>query len=391
MNIDKFLSEQAELVKSLLMDKNSTFRELDYYENIENNDLKYVFAGLQHELNRLFSFMNDKSNGVGIGHFNADPSRDLIQVIDIYNDLKHFLKGTSYEFSLDTDYEAHIKKSETFLSKSNGSDIPQNYKKIRINKYTAIFTPVDAVSIKNNGNEHLEPLKMLGEGSYAIVYKYKDTFYDCWFAVKRLKKGSRDDEIQRFRKKFQILKKLHSPYILNVFEYDEEKQQYVMEMADFTLLDYLAKHPNLAKKTRLSIAHQVLAGFKYLHSKDLLHRDVAFNNILIFDYDDTLVVKISDLGLVKMPESNLTQTKTEIKGSLADPFLTEDGFKNYKLRNEIYSMTRLLYFIMTNKQTLGGYPNKSVEFFVLQGTNSNKALRYISDDEILKAFNETQW
>ena len=30
-------------------------------------------------------------------------------------------------------------------------------------------------------------LKLIGEGSYANVYKYKDTFYNCNFVIKRAK------------------------------------------------------------------------------------------------------------------------------------------------------------------------------------------------------------
>lgn len=391
MNIDDFLNSQVSFVKQLLQDETGAFYELGFYKNIENTDLRYVFAGLQRELNGLLSFMNDKSEVRGIGHFNADPSRELIQVIGIYTDMEYFLKDTKYKFSIDADYEKCIKKCDSFLSKSGGSDIPKDYTKLKINKYAPIFTLVDSISINKEGCKQSESLQMIGSGSYANVYKYKDTFYNRSFAVKRLKKESKDDEVQRFRDEFKILSKMHSPYILNVYHYDEIEHQYIMELADFTLLDYIEKNPSLPKKARLSIAFQILAGLKYLHNEGLLHRDIAFNNILIFEYDETLVVKISDLGLVKFPESNLTRTNTEIKGSLADPSLREDGFNNYIMCHEIYAMTSLLYFVMTNKKTLTDFANSSVERFVRQGTNIDKSLRFQSDDEILQAFKTTNW
>ena len=51
---------------------------------------------------------------------------------------------------------------------------------------------------------------------------------------------------------------------------------------------------------RKNIALQFLKGLKYLHSKDMYHRDISFNNILIKEFDDNFViVKISDFGLLK--------------------------------------------------------------------------------------------
>lgn len=39
-------------------------------------------------------------------------------------------------------------------------------------------------------------MKLIGEGSYANVYKYKDNLYDCAFAIKSLKK-----QLQKKKKK----------------------------------------------------------------------------------------------------------------------------------------------------------------------------------------------
>ena len=47
----------------------------------------------------------------------------------------------------------------------------------------------------------------------------------------------------------------------------------------------------------------------------------CIKNILIKEYDDTLVVKLSDFGLVKIPDSTLTTVNTEFKGYFNDPAL----------------------------------------------------------------------
>lgn len=393
MDIEYFLRIQRESVGNIVNKEIDTLVEIKLYKNILNEDLRYIFAGLHHEMNRLFRFMNDKAKPRGnYSHFNAEPSRELLKVIEIYTEMQTFLEGTQYSFSLEHDYVEHLKISENFLSESGGSHIPESYNALTINKYAPIFKLNETIDVKNSkDNSPLEQLHLIGSGSYANVYKYKDTFYNCNFAVKKLQKDLRDDEIERFHNEFRVLEDLNSPYVLKVYHFDESKQQYVMELADDTLLNYLDKNPNLGIKRRRSIAQQILSGFRYLHSKQLLHRDIAYNNVLVFLYDDTVVIKISDLGLVKQTENNLTLTATEVKGSLADPSLSEDGFKNYSMCHEIYALTRLLYFVMTNKKTLGNFPNESIRLFIQKGTNIDKTVRYKDDREILEAFNSTNW
>lgn len=80
-----------------------------------------------------------------------------------------------------------------------------------------------------------------------------------------------------------------------------------------------------------------------------LHRDISPENILIKEYEDTLVIKISDFGLVKIPDSELTTIHTEFKGRFNDPELIVVGFDTYGILHETYALTRIIYYIMTGK------------------------------------------
>ena len=77
--------------------------------------------------------------------------------------------------------------------------------------------------------------------------------------------------------------------------------------------------------------------------------DVSPRNTLVNVYDDAIIVKISDFGLVKIPESDLTSESTELKGSMNDPALKVTGFSNYELRHELYAITLLFVFVLTGK------------------------------------------
>ncbi|WP_125707447.1 protein kinase domain-containing protein [Lacticaseibacillus porcinae] len=388
-NVQMMINDHLEEMKALLQDKDVTMIADELYSDWEPEQMRYYLAAFQYLINSYIEFMNNKFQING--HYNADESRGLIQIIQIYDEDRRGLVGTQFEYSINLNYAKYFEYCRKFLHMSRGSDIPADYSIFPIEKYAPIaIHPQDDMFTEVARGTKLS-LKMVGSGSYADVFRFKDPLYRCWVGVKRLKPNSTSEEIQRFRNEYEVLYSLHSPYILEVYSFNDGRNEYTMEFADFTLFEYLNKHPDLDIKTRKRIAHQVLAGFRYLHSKNLLHRDISFKNVLIFEFDDAIIAKISDLGLVKFEDSTLTRKGTSIKGSLRDPTLDESGFENFGMSNEIYSMTRLLYFIMTNRQGLGRYPSDSVEKFVQKGISNNVVDRYPNDRELLKAFEKVDW
>lgn len=228
----------------------------------------------------------------------------------------------------------------------------------------------------------------IGEGSYATVLKCYDSFYGTYFALKRAKRDLSDKELERFKREFDSTHTLNSPYIIKVFKFDASSNEYIMEYADKTLYDYIDKNNSkLPEQQRISIIKQILKGFEYIHSRNYLHRDISASNILIKEYDDVIVVKISDLGLVKLPDSKLTSLSTNIKGQLNDPSLSDEGFQNYTMIHETYALTKLIYFILTGKSnmSISKIKNPKLRDFVVKGISDNKNDRYSSIAEMRKA------
>ncbi|EME8241774.1 protein kinase family protein, partial [Enterococcus faecium] len=77
----------------------------------------------------------------------------------------------------------------------------------------------------------------------------------------------------------------------------------------------------LSFSQRKNMGYQILKAFEYIHSKKLLHRDISPNNILIKVYEELLILKVSDFGLVKNPDLQVTSLNTEFKGWFNDPAL----------------------------------------------------------------------
>lgn len=380
VNVDFYLKKRCEDIQ---IEKALRLEEL--YNDIDNPKLRIIFATLHQEFNRLISFMYNKTNG----HFNADESRALDYYINFFEDTKYTLKDTMYSFDLNEDYKKFLNECTKFLSLSGGSTIPADLNRIRIIDYEPIFFLRKSIKVNRNSEDKRFNIKLIGSGSYAQVFKYHDDFYDIDVIIKKADKNLNEKEIERFKKEYSIMKSMNSPYILKVYRYEENNNEYYAEFVDETLYDYIIRNNSkISIEKRKNIAYQIFKAFSYIHSKELLHRDISLTNVLIKHYDNSDIIKISDFGLVKEKDSNLTTTESDIKGSLNDSNLSVIGFKNYSMEYETYALTRLILFVMTGKTNLEKIKDNNIRNFVLKGTNGDVNKRYKSINEMVVDFNK---
>ena len=251
------------------------------------------------------------------------------------------------------------------------------------------FRRIDYVETDSPIEHIYAELKMIGSGSYATVSKYYDQRYDRWFAVKKAKKDLDGKELIRFRREFDDMKCLNSPYVVEVYTYDDNKNQYVMELMSGSIDQYISENNTvLTRPQRINLIMQTIKALEYIHSKNYLHRDICPKNVLIKKYDDTVVVKLSDFGLVKETKSDLTSDSTDIKGYYNDPALQIEGFKNYDLLHEIYALTRLIVYILTGKNNYEKINDNKIRDFLLKGTNPIRGERFQTLDEVKRAVRE---
>ncbi|NRQ69712.1 protein kinase [Bacillus cereus] len=344
--------------------------------------LSHLFASLHYHINNSFQTFNIDISNASLSTYCSDRFK---KIIDDLEELQTVLKGTKYNFDIIPSYKKPLNDIKEYLFQiSNSQDYPPfNFKKIELEKYNPIFHLKSTISTDKSGVSIPYDLEFIGEGSYAIVHKYKDKFYNRFFALKTARKNLNSLELERFRTEFFEMKKLKSPYVLDVFYFDEENHRYIMEHAESSLSDYIKNHNNsIDVSKRIEFVQQIFKAFTYIHSKNILHRDISPSNILLKMYDGTELIKVSDFGLVKLPDSQFTNQLTEIKGSFNDPILTEVGFANYKLHHEIYSLSRVIYFIFTGRTTKGSFMNTEFQTFIEKGTNTNVQKRYKNVEEM---------
>lgn len=385
MNIENYIESQY---RELLSCSQINAEYSDLYKSFRNQKLREILMTLHHDLVGLFRTMNEKlPTGEHEAHFWAEPSRDLIKRIEMIFGLVSSLKETPLAFQIDPYYLDLLTRCRDFLSSSGGSSLPPNMAKVELYYTLPIFLPLSSITISHKQQDFTFDLKLIGSGSYANVYKYKDTFYNRPFILKRAKKELTDKEVARFKREFDVMNGLSSPYILEVYCYNPDKNEYIMEYMDYTLDGYIAAHNStLTIIQRKGIAQQILRAFDYLHSKGHLHRDISPKNILIKEYDDTLVVKLSDFGLVKIPDSTLTTVNTEFKGYFNDPALVVEGFNTYGIVHETYALTRVIYFVMTGKTNTEKITNQNLRAFVEKGLNPDKTKRFQNIRDMISAF-----
>jgi hypothetical protein len=312
-------------------------------------DFEHMFAVLHEALNVHFAAINGRAETTH--HYWAENSREFLALIKEIKEDTHALKRVGIDMVLIDSYRDAIESCEPWLSQSGGSAVPNDFAPIPILRHEPAFSlPTRSVRLKKR-QEGIE-LKMIGEGSYAHVYAYTDPDYDIKFAVKRAKRGLSERDLTRFKKEFDTMKGLSFPYVVQVYKYNADVNEYAMEYCDATLRSFIkTRNSRLAFASRKRVALQFLYGINYIHTKGLLHRDISLQNVLLKVFaSGAVTVKLSDFGLVKTESSTFTLSQTEMRGSIRDPQL--ENFADYATINEVYSMGWVLSYIFTGRESL---------------------------------------
>ena len=114
------------------------------------------------------------------------------------------------------------------------------------------------------------------------------------------------EERQAALDEVKILKMLQHPHIVEYYEnfLEDKALMIVMEyMEGGTLFDFLQQQQQqlLEEKDILRIFVQMLISLQHVHSKQILHRDLKTQNILL--NKNKTIVKIGDFGISKVLSS----------------------------------------------------------------------------------------
>ena len=146
---------------------------------------------------------------------------------------------------------------------------------------------------------------ILGKGSYAVVRKAYSRRHKKNVAVKIIcKKKAPEDFLSKFLpREIKVLKRLHHPHVITLIEVIETntRMYIITDLAESgDLLEFIRKNGAIPETTVKHLFRQLVTGIAYVHSQDVVHRDLKCENLLL-DKDKNII--ISDFGFAR---DNLT-------------------------------------------------------------------------------------
>lgn len=145
-----------------------------------------------------------------------------------------------------------------------------------------------------------ENLGMIGEGSYGMVMKCRHKETKQLVAIKKFLETEDDKMVKKIAlREVRMLKQVRHENLVNLIEvFRRKKRLYlVFEFVDHTALDDLERYPSGAEENFVKkIMFQLLKGVEFCHTKNIIHRDVKPENILISKRG---VVKLCDFGFAR--------------------------------------------------------------------------------------------
>ncbi|CAD8148143.1 unnamed protein product [Paramecium octaurelia] len=209
-------------------------------------------------------------------------------------------------------------------------------------------------------------IEKIGEGAFGQVYKglYKGEEV----AIKSMQGAQLQEN--------SIMENLKHKNIIKFYKYFKQgnNQYLVMEYAGGgSLSDYMKQ--SLDEETISTIMRSIFAAVEYLHSQQIIHRDIKPDNILIKNSEDLSSVKIADFGLSYqyMPEIRYYQTVSQQCGTFI--FMAPEQILNkaYNKAVDMWSCGVVLYMLLnqgkhpfyprisTKKEFINSFPDLKYE------------------------------
>jgi len=141
--------------------------------------------------------------------------------------------------------------------------------------------------------------KTIGEGTFGKVKLGTHILTGERVAVKVLEKERIQEvaDVERVAREVHILKLIHHPHIVQLYEIIETRRQLylIMEYASGgELFEYIVSSGRVQEAEACRFFHQIIAGVEKIHMMQIVHRDLKPENLLL---DDHRNIKIVDFGL----------------------------------------------------------------------------------------------
>ena len=218
------------------------------------------------------------------------------------------------------------------------------------------FAPGDVVG------DRYELGRQLGAGGMARVYLGHDRLLDRQVAVKVLSEPFASDPqfVERFRREASAAAGLNHPNIVAVYDRGEADGSYYIVMEYLSgpdLKQVVRSRAPLSAVQAIDYTQQILAALGAAHRRDLVHRDVKPQNVLVAE-DGHL--KVTDFGIARAgAETDMTEAGSVIgTAQYLSPEQARGG--EVTAASDCYAVGIVLYELLTGQVPFDGGPPVAV-------------------------------
>ena len=162
-------------------------------------------------------------------------------------------------------------------------------------------------------------LRLLGRGAMGTVYEAKQISLDRLVALKTIRGRLAENpaSLARFTREAYAAAQLTHHNVVQIYDFGEDAglHFFSMEWVRGGPLDHLIREKGrLEPRLAVSYAVQAARGLQFAHSHGMVHRDIKPANLLLTSDG---VIKVADLGLVKIPDHGDTDSEQDEAVDLA--------------------------------------------------------------------------
>ena len=216
-------------------------------------------------------------------------------------------------------------------------------------------------------------LDKLGSGSFGKVFLAQNKYTKEKVAMKEIKKSNKDllsdGEI---KDEIDILKSLDHPDIVRIIESFNTKDSYVLVTEYCEGGELYDQVRNQLSETQIAVIFkQLLSGLAYLHSHNIVHRDLKLENILIQEIEkskttgeDLFNIKIIDFGTARIFDN-----KKKPQSIVGSSYYIAPEVLNQKYGKEcdLWSVGVILYMFIVGHAPFDGCDDEEITGNIQKG------------------------